>query len=227
MASLPSPADAAVAALAASPVLGVLSLDSLQSLAGRGAAVNLDAGGLLFQTGAPGDAAFAILTGELEVRTTSLDGHDLRFSALGPGALVGEMAALDGGVRSADVYAARRTRLWRIPRQALMDALTSEPAAALAVIAELSRRLRAANTTFEQVQRLDLAGRLAVLILAERNGQDTVILTQAEIARRLACSREEVNRRLHIWIRQGWVRLGPGGTQLLDAAALQQIARPV
>ena len=49
--------------------------------------------------------------GEVEVRTSNEAGRDVRIAALSVGAVIGEMAALDGGPRSADVDAARRCRL--------------------------------------------------------------------------------------------------------------------
>jgi CRP/FNR family cyclic AMP-dependent transcriptional regulator len=159
-------------ALEASRILGVLSDVARRRLVAQGSSMSLQAGEFLCRVGDEADAAYVVMSGELEVRTVGLDGQELRFAAFTSGSLVGEMAVLDGGARSADLAAARRTNLWRIPRQALLRTLEEEPTAALAVIAELSQRLRALNETYEQMARLDLGGRLAVLLLAEcnRNG---------------------------------------------------------
>ncbi|MEI9892222.1 MAG: Crp/Fnr family transcriptional regulator [Caulobacteraceae bacterium] len=119
------------------------------------------------------------------------------------GSLIGEMAALDGASRSADVVAARRCQLWRISRTALLGALKAHPDAALALLAELSGRLRAANAALELVSRRDLEAQLAFLLLAERNRTGLVVLTQTEMARRIGFSREKVNRRLHAWAAVG------------------------
>jgi len=123
----------------------------------------------IFSQGDPGDAVFVILDGEIEVRTSSPGGRDLRLVALRRGEIAGEMAALDGGLRSADMVAARRTRLWRIPRAALIEALESEPKAAVALLAEMSARLRRTNAALEARATLDLGGRLAQLLIGEQN----------------------------------------------------------
>jgi CRP-like cAMP-binding protein len=189
-------------------------------LAAAGAPVALEVGGLLCQQGDPGDAVFVVLEGEIEIRTSSPGGRQVRFAGFGPGAVVGDMAALDGGARSTDMVAARRARLWRIPRGPLVQALEAEPKAAVALVAELARRLRAANGALEASRVLDLGGRLARFLLDEAGARTLVPLTQTEIARRLGSSREKVNRKLNTWARSGWVGLGPAGVRILARTAL-------
>jgi CRP-like cAMP-binding protein len=130
------------------------------------------------------------------------------------------MAALDGGARSADMAATRRCRLWRIPRQALIEAFETEPKSAVALVAELSGRLRAANAALEASAVLDLGGRLARLLIQEKGARGLIPLTQTELARRLGASREKVNRKLHAWAGDGWVELTPSGVRLVETDAL-------
>jgi CRP/FNR family cyclic AMP-dependent transcriptional regulator len=217
------PLEQVLAALKDSEVLGVLSAKASAALAARGAAVDLIAGAYLCRIGDPGDAVYVILDGEIEVRTSSPGGRDLRLVALRRGEIAGEMAALDGGLRSADMVAARRTRLWRIPRGALIEALESEPKAAVALLAEMSARLRRANAALEARVTLDLGGRLAQLLIGEQNARALIPLTQSELARRLGASREKVNRKLHDWGAKGWVEVTPAGVRLLQPRQLEDL----
>lgn len=212
-----------VSAIGASQVLHLLSEAGRARLADVGSAVALAPGATLFSAGDPGDSVFVVLEGEVEVRATSAGGRDVRFQSLGAGSLVGEMAALDGGPRSADVVAARRCRLWRIPRAALVDALEAEPRAAVALIAELSRRLRDTNDALEAEMALDLGGRLARLLVAEAGSKGLVALTQTEIARRLGASREKVNRKLHDFAGETWIEITPAGVLLRDPDRLKAL----
>lgn len=221
-----APPQAILAALAQSPVLGVLDDAARGRLAASGASVALAAGALLFQAGDPGDAAFVLLSGELEVKTQGPDGREVRLIALRPGAVVGEMAVIDGAARSADVCATRKSRLWRVPRSALIEALEHDPRAALALMGELSRRLRAANAAFEAQRLFDLGGRLAQLLLAERSGRAPVAMTQTEMARRLGLSREKVNRKLHAWAERGWVELTGSGVRVVEEERLVAAMTP-
>lgn len=189
-------------------------------MARGGSLVALEPGAFLCQAGDRGDALFVVLEGEIEVLSHSEGGRQVRLAALGRGAIVGEMAALDGGARSADMVAARRSRLWRIPRAAILEALVAEPKAAVSLVAELSRRLRAANAALEASALLDLGARIARLVLTEANALAVVPLTQTEIARRLGASREKVNRKLHAWAAEGLVEITPAGVRLLKTDSL-------
>lgn len=216
-------ANAVLTSLARSPVLAHFSEGSLERLAASGAWLALQPGEVLFQAGDPGDAVYVVVEGEVEVRNSTPDGRDVRLVALGPGALVGEMAALDGGPRSADVAATRRVRLWRIARSAMLAALEAEPKAAVALVIELSARLRVADGAISDRTVLDLAGRLARLLLTEAGASRLVPLTQTEMGRRLGFSREKVNRKIHEWAREGWVEIAPAGIRMLAPERLEAL----
>ncbi|HEY2481728.1 MAG TPA: Crp/Fnr family transcriptional regulator [Caulobacteraceae bacterium] len=209
--------------MAASSILGLFSPASRERLGASGSMLALEAGSLLCQQGDPGDAVFVVLEGEIEIRTSSVEGVQVRFASFGPTAVVGEMAALDGGGRSADMVAVRRSRLWRIPRSMLIEALHAEPAAAVALVAELAARLRIANAAMEAMRTLDLGGRLARLLLETMGPRALVPLTQTEIARRLGASREKVNRKLNTWARRDWLELTPSGVRVIEPDALTEL----
>ncbi len=212
------------AAMAASPILAPLSPRTRQSVAASGSLIALEPGGLLCQQGDPGDAMFIVLEGEIEVRTSSLEGVQVRFASFGQGSVIGEMAALDGGLRSTDMIAVRRSSLWRIPRATLIEALRGEPAAAVALIAELAGRLRVANAAMEAIRTLDLGGRLARLLLEVMGPRALVPLTQTEIARAPRRPRgKKVNRKLNAWAHQDWVELSPSGIRVLEPSALAEL----
>lgn len=221
--------DQVCAALRTSEVLGRLSPEGAAALARAGSPVELPAGRLLCQAGDPGDAVYVVLEGEIEVRTASRGGREVRFVALGKGALVGEMAVLDGGPRSTDMAATRRCKLWRIPRSALLARLEAEPAAAVGLLVELVGRLRRTNAALEAQTTLDLGGRLARLLLAEQSAKGLVAISQTELARRIGASREKVNRKLKEWSAEGHVAVTTAGVRVIApdrlAAVIQGTAR--
>jgi CRP-like cAMP-binding protein len=175
----------------------------------------------LFAKGDKGDALYVLLEGEVEVRTSTEAGKDVRLASLMPYAVIGEMAVLDGGARSADICAIRRSRFLRIHRDQALAALESEPQALLKLLAEMSRRLRNADTQLEDAHTLDLGGRLAQRLLEEAGDGASVTLTQTEIARRIGASREKVNRKLHEWVDEGWISMGRSGIKLVAREKLQ------
>jgi CRP-like cAMP-binding protein len=159
-----------------------------------------------------------VLSGELEVVAADSDGRDVWLASLGPGALIGEIAVLDGGARSADVTAMRRTMLFRIRRDSVLETLQDEPAGALALLSVLASRLRAADARVEETALVDLPGRLARLLL--QAGDLPVTQPQGEMARLIGASRERVNKTLAAWRERGWIEIGRSGTRVVDRSAL-------
>ena len=81
----------------------------------------LDPDGTLVEQGAPGDELYLVLDGVLVV---AIDGEEV--AEIGPGAIVGEKALLEGGTRTATIRARTRSRVAVIPgelidRQELED----------------------------------------------------------------------------------------------------------
>ncbi len=205
------------AALAKAELMAALSEATRARLAKQGQPCTVDPGKLLFAKGDKGDALYVLLEGEVEVRTSTEAGKDVRLASLKPHALIGEMAVLDGGVRSADICAIRKSRFLRIHRDQAIAALESEPKALLKLISEMSRRLRHADAALEDAHTLDLGGRLAQRLLEEAGDSTSVTLTQTELARRIGASREKVNRKLHEWYDEGWISMG--------RSAIKRVAR--
>lgn len=211
------------AALAKAELMAALSDATRARLAKQGVPCTVEPGKLLFAKGDKGDALYVLLEGEVEVRTSTEAGKDVRLASLKPPAVIGEMAVLDGGVRSADICAIRRSRFLRIHRDQALNALESEPRALLKLVAELSRRLRHADSALEDAHTLDLGGRLALRLLEEAGDGAAVTLTQTEIARRIGASREKVNRKLHEWADEGWISMGRAGIKLMSRDKLKAL----
>jgi CRP-like cAMP-binding protein len=216
----------AATALAQSRLFRALTDKARQTLVERGAEVRLAPDERLCAKGDKGDALYVILEGEIEVGVATAGGKQVRFAALGPGAVAGDMAVIDGGPRSADMTALRRTRLLRISREALLEALEKEPRAVLALAAELVARLRAADATIESAVLHDLAAKLARLLVDESGGGvRPVQLTQVEMARRISVSREKLNRKLAALRDEGLIEMGRAGVRVLDVPGLEALVR--
>ena len=96
--------------------------------------IELPAGGVLFKQGDPGEHLYILVSGTLDVILRRPDGSETTIDQLAPGSVVGEMALLSGGKRSATVVAVGDARLARLSRDAL-DAMPPEEQDALAVAA--------------------------------------------------------------------------------------------
>lgn len=84
--------------------------------------LHLDVGQVLFNEGDPGDCAYLIESGQVEVSARAAHGQRV-LGVLGPGEMVGEMAIIDEAPRSASVRALRPTRLTAIRRDQVRERL--------------------------------------------------------------------------------------------------------
>jgi len=207
------------AALARGSVFAVLSEAGRVRLAARGSVMPLSVGVRLCAEGDVADAAWLVIAGELEITLTKPDGAVVWLARAGAGEVVGDMALLDGGVRSADISAARNTRLLRLGREAVLQALQAEPAAALALLGILAGRLRKTNGALEDIATLDLGARLARLLLETPSG--LTARSQSDIATHIGAARESVNRKLAGWRRSGLISIGVSGIRVLEPDRLR------
>lgn len=123
--------------LAELPLFAALSRRHLGKVASAASTKRFAAGSALVRAGGPGNAFFVILDGRVRVDTTT------GVSELGAGEFFGEMALIDGEPRSATVVAVSDVYVMLISRPKFLKVLESEPKIALAIMATLTRRIRA------------------------------------------------------------------------------------
>lgn len=102
-------------------------------------------GETLMEEGAVEAHLYAVVEGRVRVHR-----GDRTLVELGPGATVGELAALVPAARTASVTALEPTLVLRVDQMVLDELLVEWPELAHGVIAELVARLRAATASTEQ-----------------------------------------------------------------------------
>ncbi len=99
-------------------------------------------GAPLVRVGQAAAALYVVLDGNVSVRRPGS-----RALTLGVGSIVGELALLDGGTRTATVVAQGDVVTLAIPASRFRTLLRSEPTIAIGIAEELARRLRGADTS--------------------------------------------------------------------------------
>lgn len=130
----------AVGMIAEIPLFAALSRRHLGKVASVASTKRYAPGSTLAVVGKPADAFYVILDGQVRVEAPG------RTIELGAGDFFGEMALIDGEPRSATVVAAADLFVMMIPRTKFLKLLEAEPKIALAILATLSRRLRAVQS---------------------------------------------------------------------------------
>ncbi len=202
-------------------------VERLQSIAAAAGVVPVSSGKLIFARGDEADAVYVVLEGEVAIEILSPEGRSVLLSVLGANETFGEMAALDGGVRTADARALAKGRLIKLSKAALIGIAGDEPDVAFALIKGLIAKLRATDQQIEDIAFRSLRARVAMMVSALAgpepvDGETTVTITQNALADRLSATREKVNLHLQALQQAGAVGLGRGRITILDAAALRR-----
>jgi signal transduction histidine kinase len=170
--------ETTVERLRATPLFGGLPDEQLRRLVERGEIMDLAPGDVLIREGDEADALYVVLSGELEVTKRS-GMSDIPLARVGPGALQGEIAALEGGRRLASVRAISDAEALWIPVALIRELLDAGPDVALAVIGTAVGRLRAMESTLREREKLAALGTMAAGLAHEINNPAAAALRSA------------------------------------------------
>ena len=116
------------------------------------------AGAMILEQGRRMGGVFALLSGAVRVTRALPDGGSVDLVTLGPGALFGALAAIDGGVRAASCIAQEDVTALVLPRMEFTHLMEGRGAVALrfqvGVLSDLFKDLRATNQRLAQLAAL-------------------------------------------------------------------------
>ncbi len=140
----------------------------------------------IFKEGDAGDGIFFVKEGLVQIQA-KMDHGDLKvLSRILPGELFGEMAVLDNQPRSASALAEEPTTVYFISRTELDGLMDRTPRIAMALVGEISRRLRQFNRQYVrevlEAERLALVGRFASSIVHDLKNPLNIIGISADMA---------------------------------------------
>ena len=154
---------------------------------------------------------YFVVAGLARVVLYSATGREVSFDEIGPGACVGELAAIDGGNRSAGVVALAPSLVAILPRAAFLATLAAEPKTALALLYRLAAALRQATGRIFERSTLGAHNRVyaELLRLARPAAGGRIVIrpipAHGDIAARVSATRETVARALSDLAKKGIV----------------------
>jgi CRP-like cAMP-binding protein/sugar phosphate permease len=122
------------------PSLSALTIKERETLLRQARVMEAAAGTTVLHHGEKGDAAYFILSGKVLAGIRGGEGEYRSLENMTSGDFFGEIAALTGAARTADVVAAEPTLLMQVPAQTLR-ALMSNPAVGAIFLAKMTERL--------------------------------------------------------------------------------------
>jgi len=130
--------------------------------------IHLKPGDQLFAEGSPGDMAYIIEEGEIEILKAS-GGKNVLLAVRKSGEVIGEMSLLESAPRFASGKARTDSKLLAISHDQLDDLLNTSPSAARSLLFTITSRLRSTELMLRQSEKMAQLGTLTAGIAHELN----------------------------------------------------------
>ncbi|MGH3773949.1 MAG: Crp/Fnr family transcriptional regulator [Pseudonocardiaceae bacterium] len=203
-------------------------------LARHGRPRRLPAGTPLFIEGTRSDAVVVVISGRVKIFTSARDGAEVVLAVRGPGALLGELAAIDQQPHSASVRSWEPVEILTVGRRGFTTFLQEHPRTMWLLLRILTTRLRDADRKRIEFGVYDTLSRVACRLveLVDRFGEPTesgititLPLTQDELASWVGASREAVAKALRKLRARGCVQTQRRTITVVDIEGLRRHVR--
>jgi CRP/FNR family transcriptional regulator len=185
---------------------------------------------LLFAAGDPAERVFLILKGRVKVYQVAENGKEIILDVVGRGGVVGDMAIVEDGERTACAAAIDETVAVSISWEDFSHLIQQSPRLGFAMAELMARRLAGMQRTFMNIVSKPVSARLADTLLSRAEGDLVHLgLTHQELAQTIGTSRETVTALLSRFTTLGAIDPIADGFRvtnedLLDAIANGEVA---
>ncbi len=227
----PTPPDGSV--LGTVTIFRGLSPGELDSVAGRCRWRHIARGQQIVRVEEDTVDVYFVVAGTARAEVHSSSGRTVTFRDLGSGEMFGELAAIDGGPRSASVIALTDVTIASVPAEVFREILVQFPAVAEATLRRLVGLVRSLSDRVVEFSTLAVRNRIHAELLrlsrdhmtADNAATIVPAPTHAEIASRVSTHREAVSRELSSLARSGIVERRGSGLVVPDVDRLAQLIR--
>ncbi|NDW53632.1 Crp/Fnr family transcriptional regulator [Aliiroseovarius sp. PrR006] len=213
-------------------VLSSIGAGALDRLRRRGHARIYKKKDVVFRFGDPGLTLLIVSSGRAEISVTTAVGQKSILGVAKSGDVIGDIACLDGGPRSADVVVLEAMEAIEVQRQDVLQLFREDPDSAILVIEALCQKARNASEMFEVQTMQSGQARLAACLLRllpnaghNESGQLAVKASQSWLGAYAGLTRENVNRQLKVWAKDGVARFEKGFVVIEDQERLEELAQ--
>lgn len=186
---------------------------------------------VVLQKGASGDSLLFLLSGSLQVVDITEDGRAIGLRMLAPGDFFGEIAVINGAMRSASVVALTPVLVALLPRQTALHLFAHSPSVANHMLRFLAAKVQRDSEFRALLSIHNTSRRIYTFIdlLKEKKEGDLHVVenlpTHQDIANMINTSRETVTRALLTLTQQGIIKKGTHRLIIVDPEALQKMAQ--
>jgi len=214
------------------PIFSELPNDTLEKIEKVGTRKQFKKNDVILMEDEVGTALFVIVTGKVKVSRTSNDGREVILTILSESDFFGEMAILDGQTRSATVVAIEDSELFIIQRTDFLNLLREYPEASIALLQELTKRLRSTDVKIKALSLKDAEGKVATVILQIADDVGKIkqgkveiekLPLQQDLANMAGTSRETISRTLHTFAKKGLIELDGSKLRIIDYEKFKEL----
>lgn len=188
----------------------------------------LPAGRHLFLQEDRADRVFGLIDGSVEISIYSIDGQKLVANMQTAPNIIGEIGALDGGLRTATAICRTDCLIVSLDRPQLLRRIEESPVLARSMLQLVCRRVRWVSESLGDQAFLSVEARLAKrLILLDKILADPagwIAISQNEIGEFLGATRESVNKLLNGWKSRALIDVRRGHVKVINARGLRRLA---
>lgn len=183
-----------------------------------------------------GHAVYFIISGMVKITYYAARGRQVSFRDTGPGEMFGELSALDGDQRSAEVIARGPTFIVALSASNFLAVLHEFPSVSNYVLRRLAKLVRLLSDRVVEMSTLGVNNRIHAELLRLARTVDAysscVIIermpTRDEFAARISTHREAVSREIGVLVKAGLVKkIAKRGLEILDVPRLERMVREV
>lgn len=162
----------------------------------------------------------------IKVSALGLSGGESLVGSRGPGDILGEQAALDGGTHGQSVRAVTASSLLSLPGGLFLELLRTHPGVSIALHRVHVQRLREADSMRLEQASLTVSGRVArrLLAMCDTTSEHEVPISHMELASWIGASREAVTKALVGLRRRGLVETARGRITVIRPEDLRRAA---
>lgn len=210
-----------------------LPTDALRALAGRMITKVVEQDGFVFFQGDRAMAVNLLASGQVKVVRETEDGREVILRLIKPGEIFGGAGGWGEAVYPASAVAIEPSTVLQMTSADFAEAVRAYPEVGMAIIQELARRLRYAESRIQglQTERVERRIARALLRLVDRTGVQTetgleigVPLTRQALADLCGTTLSTASRTLSALDRQGIISAGRERVTILKPHALVAIA---
>lgn len=208
-----------------------LNVADCEAISRRATLASFKAGELIVSRKESRRELYCLVGGTVHVTAFGANGREISYKEKFGGDIFGELSAIDSAPRSADVIAKTDVTLFALSHEHFNELLQLHSSIAILLLNRFAAEIRSLTSRVYSFSALSVSNRIRQLILqlaedhAGDNGHAVTVVfpTHAQVASRVATTREAVTREISSLSSDGIIEKVEDGLRILDVQKLRDL----